>query len=122
MKSCSRYIVGAVVGLALWLAAPMAGACQFNTDCSPGNKYDSKPVGAPLDLNRTYGNTCNFNTDCGPGSACVKGGGSIAPAQEVTAGSFPGSIKLPGTNTSFKGSGYVKADIHWTSGTCMKSR
>ena len=38
----------------------------------------------------------------------------IAPAQAVTAGSFPGSIKLPGTNTSFKVSGYVKADIHWT--------
>ncbi len=98
MKTCSRYIVGAVVGLALWLAAPMAVACQFNTDCSPGSKclkamgsiygvcaggiypgnmYDRKPVRAPLDLNRTYGNTCNFNTDCGPGSACVKGGGSI---------------------------------------------
>ena len=39
----------------------------------------------------------------------------IAPAQAVTAGSFPGSIKLPGTNTSFKVSGYVKADIMWTS-------
>ena len=39
----------------------------------------------------------------------------IAPAQAVTAGSFPGSIKLPGTNTSFKVGGYVKFDIHWTS-------
>ncbi len=38
----------------------------------------------------------------------------IAPAQAVTAGSFPGSIKLPGTNTSVKLSGYVKADIHWS--------
>jgi outer membrane murein-binding lipoprotein Lpp len=38
----------------------------------------------------------------------------IAPAQAVTAGAFPGSIKLPGTNTSFKVSGYVKADIHYS--------
>ena len=35
----------------------------------------------------------------------------IAPAQAVTNGVFPGSIKLPGTNTSFRVSGYVKADI-----------
>ncbi len=39
----------------------------------------------------------------------------IAPAQAVTGGSFAGSIKLPGTNTSFKVGGYVKFDIHWTS-------
>ena len=39
----------------------------------------------------------------------------IAPAQAVTAGSFPGSIKLPGTNTSFKVGGYVTFDLHWTS-------
>jgi hypothetical protein len=38
----------------------------------------------------------------------------IAPAQAVTAGSFWGTIKLPGTNTSFKVGGYAKADIHWT--------
>ena len=39
----------------------------------------------------------------------------IAPAQAVTAGDFPGSITLPGTNTSFKVGGYVKMDMHWTS-------
>lgn len=71
-------------------------ACSFDTDCSPGskcakapgsldgvclggispgNKNDSRPVYAPLDVNRTYGNTCSFNTDCGPGSVCVKQGG-----------------------------------------------
>jgi hypothetical protein len=71
-------------------------ACTFDTDCSPGskcvkaqgsldgvclggispgNKNDSRPVYAPLDVNRTYGNTCSFNADCGPGSACVKQGG-----------------------------------------------
>jgi outer membrane murein-binding lipoprotein Lpp len=38
----------------------------------------------------------------------------IAPAQAVTAGDFPGSIKLPGTNTSFKVGGYVKFDMHYT--------
>ncbi len=34
----------------------------------------------------------------------------IAPAQAVTAGDFPRSIKLPGTNTSFSVSGYIKAE------------
>jgi len=38
----------------------------------------------------------------------------IAPAQAVTAGEFPGSIKLPGTNTSFKVGGYVAAHLHYT--------
>ena len=71
-------------------------ACSFDTDCSPGsrcvkspnsiygvcfggiapgNRNDSQPVYAPLDINRTYGNTCSFNTDCGPSSVCVKQGG-----------------------------------------------
>ena len=73
-----------------------AMACSFDTDCNPGskcakaqgdiygvclggifpgNKNDSQPVYAPLDVNGTYGNTCSFNTDCGPGSVCVKQGG-----------------------------------------------
>lgn len=34
-----------------------------------------------------------------------------APAQAVTAGDQPGSFKLPGTDTSMKISGYVKADL-----------
>ena len=38
----------------------------------------------------------------------------IAPAQAVTAGSFPGSIKFPGTNTSFKVGGYIKLDAMYT--------
>ncbi len=35
----------------------------------------------------------------------------FAPAQAVTAGDFPGSIKLPGTDTSFKIGGYAKLDV-----------
>lgn len=38
----------------------------------------------------------------------------VAPAQAVTAGDFPGAIKLPGTNTSFKVGGYVKFDYHYS--------
>ena len=41
----------------------------------------------------------------------------IAPAQAVTAGDFAGSIKIPGTNTSFKVGGYVKLDFFWTDTT-----
>lgn len=43
----------------------------------------------------------------------------IAPAQAVTAGDFPGAIKLPGTNTSFKVGGYVKADVMYSSNQGM---
>jgi hypothetical protein len=39
-----------------------------------------------------------------------------APAQAVTAGQFPGSWKLPGTDTSISFSGYVKADAMYTIG------
>jgi hypothetical protein len=73
-------------------------ACSFDIDCdpgskctksqgaiygictggiSPGNKNDSQPVYAPLDLNRTYGNTCSFDINCGPGSKCEKQNGAI---------------------------------------------
>jgi hypothetical protein len=83
-----------LVGFFIFPGAALA--CSFDTDCSPGskcvkakgsldgvclggtspgNKNDSRPVYAPLDVNRTYGNTCAFNTDCGPGSVCVKQGG-----------------------------------------------
>lgn len=76
-------------------------ACEFDTDCSPGNKClkssgsiygvctggidpgnnnDRQPVYSPTDPNRTTGNTCQFNTDCGPGSTCLKGSGSIEGA------------------------------------------
>jgi hypothetical protein len=80
----------------IFVIPTIATACSFDTDCnpgskcakargdiygvcvggiSPGNKNDSQPVYAPLDVNGTYGNTCSFNTDCGPGSVCVKQGG-----------------------------------------------
>jgi len=36
---------------------------------------------------------------------------TIAPANVVTAGDEPGSFKIPGTNTSVKIGGYVKADM-----------
>ena len=82
--------------LVLSLFSSPAIACMFNTDCAPGsrclkssgslygvcaggttpgNQYDSQPVYAPLDINRTTGDTCSFNTDCGPGSTCLKSGG-----------------------------------------------
>ena len=82
-----------LLGLILMLFAPSSWACQFNTDCEvgskcekargalygvckggvkPGNRYDKKPVYAPLDVNKTYGDTCSFDTDCGPGSKCEK--------------------------------------------------
>lgn len=38
----------------------------------------------------------------------------VAPAQAVTGGEFPGSWKLPGTDTSISFSGYVKADAFFT--------
>jgi hypothetical protein len=36
---------------------------------------------------------------------------AVAPANSVTAGTTPGSFKLPGSNTSVKFGGYVKADL-----------
>lgn len=36
---------------------------------------------------------------------------AVAPANTVTAGTTPGSFKLPGSNTSVKFGGYVKADL-----------
>jgi hypothetical protein len=36
---------------------------------------------------------------------------AAVPANVVTGGDFPGSFKLPGTNTSFQISGYVKGDV-----------
>lgn len=36
---------------------------------------------------------------------------AVAPANTVTAGTSPGSFKLPGSNTSVKFGGYVKADL-----------
>lgn len=38
----------------------------------------------------------------------------VAPAQAVTGGEFPGSWKLPGSDTSISFSGYVKADAFFT--------
>lgn len=38
----------------------------------------------------------------------------VAPAQAVTGGEFPGSWKLPGSDTSISFSGYVKADSFFT--------
>jgi hypothetical protein len=38
---------------------------------------------------------------------------TAAPAQAVTGGQNPGSIKMPGTDTSFKIGGYVKADLFY---------
>jgi hypothetical protein len=40
----------------------------------------------------------------------------VAPAQAVTAGEFPGSWKLPGTDTSISFSGYARADAFYTIG------
>ena len=91
-----RVLIASSLVTAALLVSDVASACTFNTDCevgskclkksgqiygvcvgglSPGNRNDSQPVRAPLDLNGTYGNTCSFNTDCGPGSVCVKEGG-----------------------------------------------
>lgn len=82
----------------LAISAGAAWACMFDTDCgvgskcikasgsiygvcagglSPGNRYDRKPVYAPLDLDKTYGNTCSFDLDCGIGNKCLKSRGSI---------------------------------------------
>lgn len=36
---------------------------------------------------------------------------AVAPANNLTAGTTPGSFKLPGSNTSVKFGGYVKADL-----------
>ena len=38
----------------------------------------------------------------------------VAPAQAVTGGAFPGSWKLPGSDTSISFSGYVKSDAFFT--------
>jgi hypothetical protein len=38
-----------------------------------------------------------------------------APANAVTGGDLPGSFKLPGTNTSIRIGGYVKADVVYSS-------
>ena len=38
----------------------------------------------------------------------------VAPAQAVTGGSFPGSWKLPGSDTSISFSGYVKTDAFFS--------
>lgn len=38
----------------------------------------------------------------------------VAPAQAVTGGEFPGSWKLPGSDTSISFSGYIKADAYYT--------
>lgn len=95
----SRFILVAAILIAFLMApTQQAIGCQFDTDCQPGsnciksvgqiygiciggsmpgNRYDSEPVYAPLDLNRTYGNTCQFDVDCGPGSKCTKSSGSI---------------------------------------------
>jgi hypothetical protein len=91
-------LVGAILVALVIAPTQHAVACQFDTDCQPGsnciktvgqlygicmggimpgNQYDSKPVYAPLDPNRTYGNTCQFDVDCGPGSKCAKSSGSI---------------------------------------------
>jgi hypothetical protein len=40
----------------------------------------------------------------------------VAPAQAVTAGEFPGSWKLPGTDTSLSFSGYARVDAMYTIG------
>ena len=82
---------------ALLLSTPVL-ACQFDTDCQPGNRcvksmgalngvcqggmnpgnvYDKKPVTSPTDPNKTYGNTCTFDTDCGPSSECKKENGNM---------------------------------------------
>ena len=92
------FTLGVIVFFGTILFSAPAGACSFDTDCSPGskcvkapgniygvcaggifpgNKYDQEPVYAPLDLNQTYGDTCSFDTDCGPGSKCAKSMGSI---------------------------------------------
>lgn len=73
-------------------------ACQFDTDCDPGNKClkmsgqiygvcyggispgnsrDREPVYSPTDPSGSYGNTCQFDTDCGPGNRCAKPAGKI---------------------------------------------
>ncbi|MFO0998192.1 MAG: DcaP family trimeric outer membrane transporter [Alphaproteobacteria bacterium] len=40
----------------------------------------------------------------------------VAPAQAVTAGEFPGSWKLPGTDTSLSFSGYARVDAFYSIG------
>lgn len=79
-------------------------ACQFDTDCgpgntcmkngfdmdgvcggglNPGNSFDQNPIhtGGYNDINGTRGNTCNLDTDCGPGNQCVKGYGIMGVCQ-----------------------------------------
>jgi hypothetical protein len=89
--------------LALFVLAPIANACEFNTDCAigstcvkqgynlqgicmagmnPGNKNDQKPFEpepytAPKYKTQSVGNTCSFNIDCSIGEKCAKGAGQI---------------------------------------------
>jgi len=45
----------------------------------------------------------------------------VAPAQAVTGGEFPGSWKLPGSDTSISFSGYVQADAMYTHGASSQA-
>jgi hypothetical protein len=47
----------------------------------------------------------------------IQGRERIAPAQAVTGGEFPGSWKLPGSDTSITFSGYVKTDAFYSMNT-----
>ncbi|SRR5579885_513153 len=85
----------------LFFLSNISFACEFDTDCSPGNtciissgsiygictggidpgnSNDQQPVYSPTDPNGTTGDTCEFDTDCGPGSTCLKGSGEIEGA------------------------------------------
>lgn len=95
MSTIARAALVLGFGLA---SAPIASACQFDTDCEPGSKCvkqrgqldgycagglfpgndnDREPYRDPLDLSESVGDTCSFDTDCGVGARCSKPRGGI---------------------------------------------
>ena len=59
---------------------------------------------------RAHGKTATFLRGATAAAALLAGAGSAHAQGAPGAGGFPGSILIPGTNTSFKMGGYIKGD------------